>query len=69
MVWFANFNLPGTYTEDLLHAMMNRDGLHEAKIVGNHEFEVTCNVILEPFLSDLVINQSPIPYFSRGGTS
>ena len=64
MVGFANFNNLVTYAGGLLHAMMDRDGLYEAKRVGNREFEVTCNVILEPFLSNPIINQSPIPCFS-----
>ena len=64
------FDLPtstylGTYAEGLLHAMMDRDGLYEAERVDSREFEVTCNDVLEPFLSDQVINQSPILCFSR----
>ena len=53
------------YPEGLVHAVMDRDGLYDAKRVGHRQFDVTCNAEVEPYLADAVLDESPIPRFSR----
>ena len=53
------------YAEGLMHSIIDRDGLYEAKRVGEREFEILCNVLMEPFLEIEEEKDCPVPKFSR----
>lgn len=53
------------YPEGLVHAVMDREDLYAAARVDERDFEVFCSEVIEPFLADEALNDSPIPRFRR----
>lgn len=57
------------YAEGLIHSIMDRDDMYEARYVGESslcwDFEVTCKECVEPFLGDDLVKDSPVPRFTR----